>query len=121
MPDNTILGAYLWRTVRGQGCGGIRLRHYGTVEEYVRDGLRLATGMGRKSALAGLWWGGGKGVIAAADPDIYTHRAPAGWEVDRTAMLHEYGDFLTSLRGSYVAAEDAGIPLYHCGAELRRS
>jgi hypothetical protein len=110
MPDDSLLGAYLWRTVRGQvafhahstppppppgcpltvcgvaqGCGGIRLRHYETLEEYVRDGLRcalppipspfpaphgsLATGMGRKSALAGLWWGGGKGPTPP-DPSL---------------------------------------------------
>ena len=58
-------GAFLWNTTRGQGCGGIRLREYTTAEEYIRDGMRLATGMGRKSALAGLWAGGGKGVIAS--------------------------------------------------------
>lgn len=28
----------------------------------LRDGLRLSAGMSRKSALAGLWWGGGKGI-----------------------------------------------------------
>ena len=52
-------------TRRGQGCGGIRLREYETGEDYIRDGMRLAIGMGRKSALAGLWAGGwAKGVIA---------------------------------------------------------
>jgi len=121
MPDNTILGAYLWKTVRGQGCGGIRLRHYATLEEYIRDGLRLATGMGRKSALAGLWWGGGKGVIAAADADVYTHRAAAGWEAERLDMLHSYGEFLTSLRGCYVAAEDAGIAVADVDAVFSRT
>jgi len=102
-PDDTVMGAFLWRTVRGQGCGGIRLRDYTSVDDYIRDGLRLATGMGRKSALAGLWWGGGKGVIAQASPGVYAGAA------ERTKMLNEYGDFLTSLRGCYVAAEDAGI------------
>ena len=43
--DGTVMGAFLWRTVRGQGCGGIRLRSYEGVEAYIRDGLRLATGM----------------------------------------------------------------------------
>ena len=33
------------------------------LEDYLLDGMRLAIGMGRKSALAGLWWGGGKGAI----------------------------------------------------------
>ena len=36
-------------------CGGIRLWKYTRMEDYIRDGLRLAYGMGVKSALAGLW------------------------------------------------------------------
>ena len=67
-PSGALFGAFCWRTVRGQACGGVRLRPYETVDSYMRDGLRLAIGMGRKSALAGLWWGGGKGVIAQARP-----------------------------------------------------
>ena len=31
---------------------------------FLTDGLRLARGMTHKNALAGLWWGGGKGVMA---------------------------------------------------------
>lgn len=66
--SSALMGAFTWWSHRGQPCGGIRLRPYETVEEYLRDGLRLAIGMGRKSALAGLWWGGGKGVICQ-DPE----------------------------------------------------
>ena len=33
--------------------------------DFIQDGLRLSYGMGLKSALAGLWAGGGKGVIAS--------------------------------------------------------
>eukprot|EP00466_Bigelowiella_natans_P011313 jgi/Bigna1/72143/fgenesh1_pg.18_\ len=47
---------------------------FSSVEEYVRDGMRLATGMGRKSALAGLWAGGGKGVMSISVED-------QGWRV----------------------------------------
>lgn len=97
-----VMGAFLWNTRRGQGCGGIRLREYDSVEGYVRDGMRLAIGMGRKSALAGLWWGGGKGVIAHPNPLALD-------ATERKKLMHEYGTFLTSLRGAYVAAEDAGI------------
>jgi glutamate dehydrogenase/leucine dehydrogenase len=34
------------------------------MNDFLKDGLRLSEGMGRKNALAGLWWGGGKGGIA---------------------------------------------------------
>jgi glutamate dehydrogenase/leucine dehydrogenase len=58
--------------------------------------------MSRKSALAGLWWGGGKGIITPAgdvsrcDPER------------RRALYTDYGRFVSSLRGSYVTAVDAG-------------
>jgi leucine dehydrogenase len=32
--------------------------------DYLNDGIRLSKGMSHKSALAGLSWGGGKGVFA---------------------------------------------------------
>jgi len=100
------MGAALWRTTRGQGCGGVRLRTYDDFEEYVNDGLRLAQGMGRKSGLAGLWWGGGKGVIAVPK------NSAGEYDLTPTArhgLLNAYGSFMTSLRGCYVGAEDVGI------------
>lgn len=74
---------------------------YDSIESYMRDGLRLAQGMGRKSALAGLWWGGGKGLIAMHAASVQGER--------RKALLEDYGAFLTSLRGCYIGAEDSGI------------
>lgn len=53
--------------------------------------------MGRKNALAGLWWGGGKGGIT---------RLPG--QSDRVKLYQQYGKFISSLRGVYVTAEDAG-------------
>lgn len=97
-----LLGAFVHKTVRGQAAGGVRLWPYESMRGYVRDGLRLARGMGRKNALAGLWWGGGKGVIARPDGDRYQDRA------FRNTLYREYGAFITSLRGCYVTAEDAG-------------
>lgn len=97
-----IQGAFVHKTNRGQATGGVRYWHYSTVEDYLRDGLRLAKGMTRKNALAGLWWGGGKGVMAKnpaidhEDPDI------------RAYIYREYGKFISSLRGCYVTAEDVG-------------
>lgn len=105
MRTGALMGAFVWRTDRGQACGGIRLWRYPTVERYLRDGLRLAFGMGVKSALAGLWAGGGKGVIA--EPDANRHLDPEY----RRNLFFDYGDFLTSLNGCYVAAEDVGITI----------
>lgn len=97
-----LMGAFLHRARRGQGIGGVRLWPYGSVMDFLNDGLRLSRGMGRKNALAGLWWGGGKGVIARAKG--HQHGDPAY----RARLFHDYGRFITSLRGAYVTAEDVG-------------
>jgi glutamate dehydrogenase/leucine dehydrogenase len=97
-----LLGAFLHRTRRGQGIGGVRLWSYETVGTFLEDGLRLSLGMGRKNALAGLWWGGGKGVIAR--PPGQQHSDPTF----RAKLFQDYGRFITSLRGAYVTAEDVG-------------
>ena len=100
--SGALFGAFLHRTARGQGQGGLRCWDYASALAFLGDGLRLARGMGRKSALAGLWWGGGKGVIALPPG------APCGDAGWRRRLFAEYGDFVTSLRGCYVTAEDAG-------------
>lgn len=97
-----LFGAFVQQTARGQGQGGLRHWPYPTLAAFLRDGLRLATGMARKNALAGLWWGGGKGIIARLPGDAY--RDP----VQRAELYAEYGAFVTSLRGCYITAEDAG-------------
>jgi glutamate dehydrogenase/leucine dehydrogenase len=97
-----LLGAFIHRTNRGQAAGGVRFWKYDNIENYFRDGLRLAAGMTFKNALAGLWWGGGKGVIAHnpdfewSNPDVRHH------------IYKEYGLFISSLKGCYVTAEDLG-------------
>jgi leucine dehydrogenase len=97
-----LLGAFVHRTNRGQAAGGVRYWSYDTIEDYFRDGLRLGAGMTFKNALAGLWWGGGKGVIAhnpefdKMNPEI------------RKNIYQEYGLFMSSLNGCYVTAEDVG-------------
>ena len=100
--SGALMGAFLHRTVRGQGQGGLRFWPYDTLGGFLTDGLRLAQGMGRKNALAGLWWGGGKGVIARP-PD-----APFRDEEFRQQLYAEYGAFISSLDGCYVTAEDVG-------------
>ncbi|XP_072027287.1 leucine dehydrogenase-like isoform X2 [Amphiura filiformis] len=98
-----LLGAFVWRTNRGQACGGIRLWDYPRMDKYLRDGLRLGQGMGVKSALAGLWNGGGIGIVS--EPRERKHLLPDF----RTLVFNDYGGFITSLNGCYVAAEDVGL------------
>lgn len=99
----TLQGAFVHNTVRGQAAGGVRFWRYDNLRAYLRDGIRLAKGMTHKNALAGLWWGGGKGVIA--HPETVSHRDPEF----RRQLFREYGDLMTSLRGCYVTAEDVGV------------
>ena len=97
-----LLGAFIHRTERGQAQGGLRHWPYPSLGDFVRDGLRLARGMGRKCALAGLWWGGGKGLIARQPGDAWRDTRY------REQLYADYARFFTSLRGCYVTAEDAG-------------
>lgn len=99
---DTLLGAFVHWTDRGQAAGGVRYWSYDNMGDYFKDGLRLAKGMTRKNALAGLWWGGGKGVMAH-NPDVDKYDKAV-----RKDIYSEYGEFMTSLRGVYVTAEDVG-------------
>ncbi len=81
----------------GPAVGGCRMFPYASEEEALFDVLRLSRGMTYKSALAGLPFGGGKSVIIG---DSRTDKTPA--------LLHAMGDFIHSLGGLYVAAEDSG-------------
>ncbi|WP_439106957.1 Glu/Leu/Phe/Val family dehydrogenase [Congregibacter sp.] len=81
----------------GAAVGGCRMYPYASDEEALDDVLRLSRGMTYKSALAGLPLGGGKSVIIG-DPG--QHKSPALWQ----AMA----EFIESLGGRYVAAEDSG-------------
>ncbi len=98
----TLQGAFVHCTRRGQAAGGVRYWNYDTIEDYLRDGLRLSKGMTRKNALAGLWWGGGKGVMARHPGPVHADRNL------RAYLYQEYGRFISSLRGCYVTAEDVG-------------
>ena len=100
--SGALFGAFVHRSNRGQGQGGLRHWPYGTLAAFLRDGLRLARGMTRKNALAGLWWGGGKGLIARVPGEGHRDLAI------RATLYSEYARFVTSLRGCYITAEDAG-------------
>ncbi|MEE4190844.1 MAG: Glu/Leu/Phe/Val dehydrogenase dimerization domain-containing protein [Halieaceae bacterium] len=81
----------------GPGVGGCRMYPYASDDEALYDVLRLSRGMTYKSALAGLPLGGGKSVIIG---NPHSDKTPA--------LLHAMGDFINSLGGLYVAAEDSG-------------
>jgi glutamate dehydrogenase/leucine dehydrogenase len=100
--SRSLFAAFLHQTRRGQAQGGLRHWPYERLLDLLRDGLRLSLGMTRKNAAAGLWWGGGKGIAArrAGDGPQDTER--------RRLLFREYGAFVSSLRGCYVTAEDAG-------------
>ena len=99
---NILQGAFIHRTNRGQAAGGVRYWNYNTVEDYLRDGLRLAVGMTMKNALAGLWWGGGKGVMAH-NPTVDKNNP-----IIRASIYQEFGELMSSIQGCYVTAEDVG-------------
>lgn len=107
---STLQGAFVHSTRRGQAAGGVRYWHYDTMEDYLRDGLRLSKGMTRKNALAGLWWGGGKGVMARQPGLDFTDLNV------RAYLFREYGRFISSLRGCYVTAEDVGTSVQDMAA-----
>lgn len=81
----------------GPALGGCRMWPYATDEEALRDVLRLSKGMTYKSAVANIKLGGGKAVI------LGNHRT----EKTRDLLL-AMGDFVESLGGRYITAEDSG-------------
>jgi glutamate dehydrogenase/leucine dehydrogenase len=114
-PDTGVLqAAFIHRTCRGQGAGGVRFWRYDTMEGFLRDGLRLARGMTHKNALAGLWWGGGKGLIAK-------DTGRAGDPAARRRLYEEYGELMTSIQGCYVTAEDVGTSVEDMAAVYSRT
>lgn len=103
----TFFLAAVHDTRRGLAQGGLRFKPYDTIADVLTDGLRLAQGMTRKNALAGLWWGGGKGIVPVtrgiATPAYRTESTP-----ERRALFAAYGRFVASLGGFYYTAEDVG-------------
>lgn len=81
----------------GTAVGGCRMFPYASEAAALEDVLRLSRGMTYKSALAGLPMGGGKAVI------IGDHRKQKTPE-----LLRAMGQFIDSLNGKYVTAEDSG-------------
>jgi leucine dehydrogenase len=70
---------------------------YANEWEALNDVLRLSRGMTYKSAISGLNLGGGKAVIIG---DAKTEKTPE--------MMTRFGQFIHSLSGKYITAEDVG-------------
>ncbi len=87
----------LHSTTLGPGMGGTRLWNYQSHQEAVIDALRLSRGMTYKNAVAGLDAGGGKAVIIGTTA------------LKSEALLRRFGQFIDTLGGRYVTAEDVGM------------
>ena len=90
-----IIGIH--NTVLGPALGGTRMWKYANEWEALNDVLRLSRGMTYKSAISGLNLGGGKAVIIG---DAKTDKTPE--------MMTKFGQFIHSLSGKYITAEDVG-------------
>ena len=84
-------------TTLGPALGGTRMWLYKSEAEALNDVLRLSRGMTFKAAISGLALGGGKAVIIG---DARKDKTPE--------MFRKYGEFIDSLKGRYITAEDVG-------------
>jgi leucine dehydrogenase len=85
-------------TALGPAAGGTRLWAYASDDDAIYDVLRLSQGMSYKNAMAGLKFGGGKAVIM---------KTPGF--VGSDALFERFGEFVDTLGGDYVTAEDVGM------------
>ena len=97
--DNEQEGFSAWiaihNTNRGPALGGCRVWDYGSADEALDDVLRLSRAMTYKNSLAGLRLGGGKCVVRA---DLT--------RIDRAVLFELIGEFVDTLEGRYITAED---------------
>ncbi len=103
---DAVFWAFVHDTRRGLSQGGLRFTAYQSLADVLVDGLRLSQGMTRKNALAGLSWGGGKGIMTL--PAAYTHPSQFKPGPERQRYFEAYGRFVASLGGIYYTAEDVG-------------
>src|SRR5258708_1509800 len=81
----------------GPALGGTRIADYKSSDDALVDALKLAEAMTYKSAIAGLPFGGGKGVIIG-QPGI-----------PRGELLKEYALQVDKLKGKFYTGEDVGL------------
>ena len=91
-----IIGIH--NTTLGPALGGTRMWQYKSEWHALNDVLRLSRGMTYKAAITGLNLGGGKAVIIG---DAKTQK--------NDAFMRRFGEFVHSLSGKYITAEDVGM------------
>ena len=91
-----IIGIH--NTVLVPALGGTRMWTYESEWHALNDVLRLSRGMTYKSAITGLNLGGGKAVIIGNES---TQK--------NDALMRRFGEFVHSLSGNYITAEDVGM------------
>jgi len=99
----SLFVAVVHRTVRGAGQGGTRFRQYPTVANLLTDAMRLSKGMTDKNSLAKINWGGGKSIIHSE------HNPKTVSKSIREKIFIGFGQFIASLNGLYVCAEDMNV------------
>jgi glutamate dehydrogenase/leucine dehydrogenase len=98
-PTETRMLIGVHSTVLGPAMGGARMKPYPSLDDAVRDALRLSQAMSMKQAAAGLPYGGGKAVLAV--PSVPHPASP-----ERRAIVERYADLVEALHGTYVTAAD---------------
>ena len=93
-----IIGIH--NTILGPSLGGTRMWQYKNEMEALRDVLRLSRGMTYKASVAGLKLGGGKAVIIGDSKKDKNEK-----------FMRKFGQFINSLGGKYITAEDVGMSL----------
>ena len=83
----------------GPAVGGCRIKIYPSQADGLKDAMRLAAGMTRKWAAAGLPMGGGKMVLSV-------NRIPHGEE--RAGLFRRVGRLVNGLRGAFATGMDLG-------------
>ncbi|MFM7662751.1 MAG: Glu/Leu/Phe/Val dehydrogenase dimerization domain-containing protein [Bacteroidota bacterium] len=85
-------------TILGPSLGGTRMWMYDSEIEALNDVLRLSRGMTYKNSISNLNLGGGKAVIIGDSR-----------KMKNRAFFKKFGEFVNSLSGKYITAEDVGI------------
>ena len=84
-------------TTLGPAIGGTRMRQYDTINDALKDALRMARTMTYKSAVSGLNLGGGNAVIIGNPKKDKSEK-----------LFRTFGKYVDSLGGRYITAEDVG-------------
>jgi leucine dehydrogenase len=95
----TLMFVCVHSTRLGPSGGGTRMKYYPRLADALMDGMRLSEAMSLKFASVDFPHGGGKAVIALPTPELPQGEA-------RRRLLHEFGAFVSSLRGLYSCAPD---------------